>query len=352
MTDDALLIPKMAEEALRSLNRVYAGSRSLAFSSAGRGWTLTLDATAKAAVWRARVYLRLGDFDIAVFLDSLLPADWEGSGLSAHTLSALPTELAGAALELVCRDLAEGLETATGLEVSVSGLNMVEEEAWLPDEGFCFLLSRDDGQTVRGAAAASAPALAMLADLVERLPENTSDMSGVFDMPLPFRIILTGPELTASELRGLEPGDVLLAALPSPAKDSGLPVRLAASDTCWAPARLAGALLYLEGTMTQEPDESLAEGMEEAAGGADEAAPEVFAPGDLPLAVRFDLGGTELTVAEASRLAPGQTLPTGRDVAAPVRILAAGRLIGTGSLVDVAGSLGVRIERLTMKQQA
>jgi type III secretion system YscQ/HrcQ family protein len=349
MTDDALLIPKMAEETLRSLNRLYAGSRSLAFSSAGRGWTLTLDATAKAAVWRARVYLRLGDFDIAVFLDSLLPADWEGSGLSAHTLSALPTELAGAALELVCRDLAEGLEAATGLEVSVSGLNMAEEEAWLPDGGFGFLLSRDDGQIVRGAAAASAPALAMLADLVERLPEQAADLSG---LPLPFRILLTGPSFSASELGGLEPGDVLLTALPSPTEDNGLPVRLAASDTCYAPARLAGALLSLEGTMTQVPDESLAAGMEEAAADGGEDAPEAFAPGDLPLALRFDLGGVELTVAEASRLAPGQTLATGRDVAAPVRILAAGRVIGTGSLVDVAGSLGVRIERLTMKQQA
>jgi type III secretion protein Q len=348
MTDDALFIPRMAEETIRTLNRLYAGSRALAFSSAGRGWTLTLDATAKATVWRARVYLRVGDFDIAVFLDSLLPADWEGSGLSAHTLSALPTALAGAALELVCADLAEGLESATGLEIAVTGLNMAEEEAWLPDEGFCFRLVRDDGQSVRGAVAATSAALAMLADLTDGLAQSER---AVADLPLALRLLLSGPSFSASELRGLEPGDVLLTALPSPAEDTGLPVRLAASDTCYAPARLAGAVLYLEGTMTQEPAESLDEGMEDAASSQDEA-PEMFTPGDLPLPLRFDLGGVELTVAEAARLAPGQTLTTGRDVAAPVRILAAGRLIGTGSLVDVAGSLGVRIESLTLKQQA
>ena len=70
------------------------------------------------------------------------------------------------------------------------------------------------------------------------------------------------------------------------------------------------------------------------------------APGDLPLAVAFDLGGLTLSVAEMAGLAPGMVLETGRDTASPVRITVAGKSIGTGSLFDVGGRIGVRIETL------
>jgi flagellar motor switch/type III secretory pathway protein FliN len=69
----------------------------------------------------------------------------------------------------------------------------------------------------------------------------------------------------------------------------------------------------------------------------------------LPIQADFDLGSVELTVSEAATLAAGQILATGRDVASPVRISVAGRIVGTGSLVDVAGHIGVRVETLSLK---
>ena len=81
----------------------------------------------------------------------------------------------------------------------------------------------------------------------------------------------------------------------------------------------------------------------------EESAPVAADPGELSLAVGFDLGGLTLSVAEMAALAPGKILETGRDLASPVRITVAGKCIGTGSLFDVGGRIGVRIETLHMR---
>lgn len=352
MTHEPLLLPRMSPGLVRAVNRMYGGSRAVAFSSGGRGWRFRPDASVRPAVWRVRVYARLGDHDMALFLDSPVVADWEGSGLSAAAVAALPPELAGAALELVCRDLAERLEAATGLPVSVTGLNMDEEEAWLPDEGFAFTLTRDDGMTAQGAAAASTECVALLADFLEaHAPVVERDVSGV---RVPCRILFSGPDLSVPELAGLEPGDVLMTGLDSTAMAGGLPVSLAVTEYCTAPARLKGAALHLEGYMTgnapapsAEDDMEITEtnGPDEAPVPADQRLA-AAAPGELPVRVAFDLGGMELTVAELAALAPGQVLASGREAGAAVSITASGRRIGTGSLVDVAGRIGVKIETL------
>lgn len=353
MTHETLLPPRVAPEVVRSLNRLYGGARSIPFFSGGREWRFAPDGAARPAVWRARIYVRLGDHDLAVFLDGLAPADWEGSGLSLPTLSAMPPELAGAALELVCRDAAETLEAACGLGVAVSGLNMDEEEAWLPDEGFAFVLTRDDGWTTRGAVAASAACLACLADVFDARAEAASGVAAA-EFFIRCRVLLSGPEVSVSELRGLEAGDILLTERVARDKEKGLPVRLAASPACGAPARLDGAALYMEGAMTMEnPDVRFQDDVESRDGAAvptpETALLGAISPDDLPVALAFDLGGVEITASQAAALAPGQVLTTGRDVSAPVRVTAAGRVVGVGSLVDVAGRIGVRIEALTLK---
>ena len=69
-------------------------------------------------------------------------------------------------------------------------------------------------------------------------------------------------------------------------------------------------------------------------------------PDDIPVTLTFDVGRTEVTVAELARLASGSVLELGRGAAELVEIRANGRRIGRGELVDIDGTVGVRITGL------
>jgi type III secretion protein Q len=67
---------------------------------------------------------------------------------------------------------------------------------------------------------------------------------------------------------------------------------------------------------------------------------------DLPVRLAFELGRLELPLAEITTLGVGHVFELGRDTTQPVDILANGRRIGCGRIVDIAGSLGVQIVRI------
>jgi type III secretion protein Q len=67
---------------------------------------------------------------------------------------------------------------------------------------------------------------------------------------------------------------------------------------------------------------------------------------DIPVRLVFELGRVELSLAEVRTLAPGALIPMSRPAEESVDILANGRRIGRGSLVQIGGNLGIRIARL------
>lgn len=60
----------------------------------------------------------------------------------------------------------------------------------------------------------------------------------------------------------------------------------------------------------------------------------------------FELGRAELSVSEISQLAPGALLPLARPVEEAIDIVANGKRIGSGTLVQIGDSIGVRVTRL------
>jgi type III secretion protein Q len=60
----------------------------------------------------------------------------------------------------------------------------------------------------------------------------------------------------------------------------------------------------------------------------------------------FELGRSDLTVGEVSQLAPGTLLPLARPVEDAIDIVANGKRIGTGTLVQIGDSIGIRVTRL------
>ncbi|MDL2290713.1 type III secretion system cytoplasmic ring protein SctQ [Desulfovibrio sp. OttesenSCG-928-F20] len=348
--------PRLSLRLREAWNLFYAPPKRLAFQLCGHGWSFASNGAAKARLWRVRLYCRLGDQDLVVFLNSLPPLALEGSGLEeldASLLSKLPTELAAAVLEAAAAEFVPTLSAALGLPLVVEDMNLEEEEADLPPETLCFSLLRDDGQRLVGAFAAGEDTLLDLAQLVAEHAELLPSEGQAFGAELlPCRILLSGSELTVAELESLEPGDILI--LPPPISfGAPLPVTLGLYDTHGAPALLTDGVLHLEGSMMEldspaqnDMDETLAEPLAEE---EEQQGQAVFSTGQLPLRLSFDLGGVALSLDDVAALAPGSVLPTGRDMAAPVRILVSGRTIGTGSLVDVAGQMGVRVETCNLK---
>jgi type III secretion protein Q len=67
---------------------------------------------------------------------------------------------------------------------------------------------------------------------------------------------------------------------------------------------------------------------------------------DIPVKLLFELGRVELSLAEIRRLAPGVVIAMPRPLDESVEIVANGRRIGRGSLIQIGSNLGVRITRL------
>jgi flagellar motor switch protein FliN len=65
--------------------------------------------------------------------------------------------------------------------------------------------------------------------------------------------------------------------------------------------------------------------------------------GQLPVLLQVVLGDKEFTLAEIKKLGAGAIVELGRGKDEPVRLVANGKLVGEGELVEIEGKLGVRI---------
>ncbi len=71
---------------------------------------------------------------------------------------------------------------------------------------------------------------------------------------------------------------------------------------------------------------------------------------DLPVRLVFEAGRVEFSLGELQRLAPGALVPLGRPVDEPIDIMANGRRLGRGTLVQIGDGLGVRIVSLAANE--
>ena len=66
----------------------------------------------------------------------------------------------------------------------------------------------------------------------------------------------------------------------------------------------------------------------------------------MPVTLVFELGRTQLALGELRTLAAGYSFDLGKDLRAPVDILANGQKIGSGELMQIDERIGVRVNRL------
>lgn len=158
--------------------------------------------------------------------------------------------------------------------------------------------------------------------------------------------------LTSSELASLERGDILLPTLLTPEQPC---VRLAQGIRLRA--RLDQCTLTLE---DQQTPSTLSQGDKTMSDTADSSAQHVQQSsaanepllkqddlGKLELEITFALPSIKLPLTECARLAAGTTFTLAADAAhLPVTVLAQGRPVAMGRLVDVGGTLGVQLTQL------
>ncbi len=172
-------------------------------------------------------------------------------------------------------------------------------------------------------------------------------------------------EVDPASLAGLEPGDVVLFESvfgewgPGSARGT-LRARVGAGDNVFVGGAVVGTdgaeglkggalrLLVEEvsgrgargsegaGRLRMEDESELATGSDEEAGLLD----------NLLLTVRVELPARRISLEELTRLRAGQILELDCRATDPVELVADGRRVATGELVDIEGRLGVRVTRL------
>jgi type III secretion system YscQ/HrcQ family protein len=164
------------------------------------------------------------------------------------------------------------------------------------------------------------------------------------DWRLTCRPVLGRVRLQASDLRGLEPEDVLVVRR-APAASTALECSLTVGDNrrVFGRARVeADGLHVLDVDVNEEmvmDDMPLGDG---ARG---------LAPAAIELSVRIELAPWRASLAELDGLAPGAVIDTGEDLRqASVSLWVDRRCIGNGRLVAIGDALGVRIEELALSR--
>ncbi len=311
---------------LHTLFHRHAGGVS--FRSGGAVWRFGPKGRA-GRTQGATLHGTLGDAEFTVWLNS---PDWKNAagsvlGVPAGAIDSMPDDLARAALECFAADALSALEQAAGVSVAVTGLTRADSE---PLSSACpFELVADGGLRLAGSWSVASPA----AEGLERLESLLrSRGAGTWALPDDFPVdaavfvgMWTAP---LSEVKELAAGDVALSP--------GGAERFVVIGSKWrCAACLTDGKLCVEGkTMTdaKEPPE--------AGGGAEET---VVPLDGIDVDVQARVGRLTMTLGQIRLLGAGQIVEFSTPVESPVTLLANGRPVATGELVDVGGRVGVRI---------
>jgi type III secretion protein Q len=140
--------------------------------------------------------------------------------------------------------------------------------------------------------------------------------------------------LTASDLRSLRPGDVVMLERPSGE------YQLNVSDRFYAPCRRSDAgTVRLTGAVSR----SISSEESVMAANNDHSNPSSGAFDDVPVRLVCEVGRVELTLGDLRSLGDGSVLAVGGDLTEPVRLVANGKCVGRGELVKLGSGLGVRV---------
>lgn len=255
-----------------------------------------------------------------------------GLGLPEEPLRSLMVELALA-------DLLDALDC----EISISTRL---EPADAPQGNFDRLVADVRWEDWQGRACLCLPrmadgALAALSDVLRALPEAPAALN---ELPLALRFEIGASRLPMGLLASLRPGDVVLAQTYYPASGE----ILVTSGRIAAKATLAARTATLRGPFSAIP--VMETSMNQTGAGQMSSASTDATLDQLEISLTFELGRQAIDLRTLRTMAPGRVFDLGRDIEGSVDILANGKRIGTGEIVRVGDTIGVRATRLFLHE--
>ncbi|MEM9147434.1 MAG: FliM/FliN family flagellar motor switch protein [Pseudomonadota bacterium] len=194
-----------------------------------------------------------------------------------------------------------------------------------------------------------APDLA-LADLL--IPDPVPSGLAAHPLDITLELMLPAGGLALAEAVGLLPGDVVL--LPR-AVASAIPVHAVISNTIgWSGSLSADGAFHPLSRLSKEhimrdhcdePDDAALTAKASQAAGLDDLGLDEPMLAELPVRLDIRLQSLSLPLSAFVGLAPGAVLELEADLSSALEILANGRTVGTGRLVQLDQRIGVQIER-------
>jgi type III secretion protein Q len=180
-------------------------------------------------------------------------------------------------------------------------------------------------------------------EVARRIDQYSGAEQASVDLPIAVCLRQAAATLLLKEIRSLTPGDVML--VDEVCRPDGTAVAVIGEHLVAAVELVpSGGLLSTYSTRGRgSPWEWSMEKPPDALRGS---APETADLDDLPVRLVFEFGRLELSLGEIRRLAPGAVLPLTRPLDDAVDIVANGRRIGRGMIVQIGDSIGVRVTRL------
>lgn len=262
---------------------------------------------------------------------------WLAARLPCLPAPPLPLALESAAMETLLEEALAALAA-----VSPGGpVRVVPSDAagkrLLPHAWTLTVRCPASSQVCHAVLEADALGLMLLAALLGERPATGNGLPAGA-LPVRVRAVLGATTLGASQLRSLAARDVVLLDTYAVDAQGGLwldagqgqGVRVRAEQDHYVVTH--GWTRFMTQTADTEPATVPAEPL---------------ALDDIPVRLTFDLGEREVTLAELQRLQPGTTFALQRPLDdGPVMIRANGALVGTGTLVEIDGRVGVMVAAL------
>jgi type III secretion protein Q len=346
-------LPAISPAQVKSLNAFYRRRPALAFSVAGRAATMTASwpLASEDVSGRCRLDVTVDDACGAVILSRpLIEAVIAALDPNLELDRLRPPHIA-LLLELALGDALSMLEASLGLRLAITAVRADDDDRQNSAASLAVKITVEGLGTFCGELLLQPGHAIMFAHFLNRCapPPNPPPLAeeerveAAIELPVAVCVRAAAATFAVGEIATLSPGDVVMA------DDSRQQLRTAVAviaEHLVAPVALTAAGAQIAARPTRAHGSLWEWSMEN---GGDRSPVDVLQKTDLddiPVKLLFELGRVELSLAEIRQLAPGALIPMLRPLEDSVDILANGRRIGRGNLVQIGDSMGVRITRL------
>jgi type III secretion protein Q len=250
--------------------------------------------------------------------------------------------------ELALGDELSMLEASLGARLAITSVRALDDDRQNRATALVFAIAVDGLGTLGGELLLQPAQAIMFSQFLDRCAPQAGKGKSIYpplpegEVPVAIGVRVAAATFAVGEIATLSLGDVVIADQCQQAKTAVAVI----AEHLVAPVELTAAGARIAALPTRARGSPWEWSMEN---GGNSPQPDVAQKtnfDDIPVKLLFELGRIELSLAEIRQLAPGAILPVSRPLEDSVDILANGRRIGRGSLVQIGDSLGIRITRL------